>query len=300
MTRSLLLLGALALTAPAAHAAPSRTLPTWASLVLSAVTEPTVALVDVTLLDQGDGTYALTGVFGLNGTKEDPPVDPDAALAGLSGVTITTDTGRVFTLAPATTSERASTAVAVGPHVKGFTAELVLTDAADTPVWSGSATFAPGQLEASWRGTWTKGIDPTFDLDGARWHPTASPEIGELSFVLVGEGAPSIAGAQLTVVDASTGKPTDTVSLDAADWAPTRTFDALVRFDGDPVGSTYELTIAWPDGGPFPRTERGALHIRQPTGEGGMPGPILGVYGNGRGTRNSASNTQQTQPTGLL
>lgn len=78
-----------------------------------------------------------------------------------------------------------------------------------------------------------------------------------------------------------------------------RIYSRALQFSADPVGSVYEMDLLLTGEVDKEKLTTTIEMIRLP-GADTLPGPILGVTGNGRGTRNSASNSQQTQQAELL
>ncbi len=78
-----------------------------------------------------------------------------------------------------------------------------------------------------------------------------------------------------------------------------RIYSTDVKFTADPVGAVYELDVVLTGESDKEKFSTDIQMIRLPGSEV-APGPILGVTSNGKGTRNSASNSQQTQQAELL
>jgi hypothetical protein len=223
-------------------------------------------------------------------------VDVAGTVSPQAGVTVETDQGRTFVLEAGALERRASVEVFAGESDKGFEVTLDLEDKDGKVLWRGVTRLGGDITSRQWD-------DPYGDADKAPWewvgaaqlHSTATPGRYAISFTVYGDGATAIAGGTL-VTRAGGEKPvTSTTALDAESFTDTRPFSTEVRFDGDPVGSVYDLTVELLDSvnGSRPQPERTKvqLEIFQLAGEGGMPGPILGITSNGKGTRNVASNT---------
>lgn len=303
MTRPVALLASL-LAASVALAAPRPTpaMNAGAPRVVGPQTTPAapdVLVRAVTLSEQGAGAYRFGVVIGVNTTKGDKPPPEVAALLAGSPVEVELH-DREVELTPGP-FEGAVSVELQGGSAEGSRYELSLTDTSGAVAWSGVASFGPGARTARWEGAYAEGYGPSdFVVTAAQLHGTAARDIHALSFSVENNGTILVDGGSILSYDGSQRTPIDNLTLTAQDFNFTRAFTSTLRFDGDPVGSVYELSgsVAAPTGNPD--TFEGTLGVIRLPGDDVAPGPILGVYGNGRGTRNSASNAGQTMPTGLL
>ncbi len=223
-----------------------------------------------------------------------------------ASVTVETDQGRTFALSSEGLTRRASLAVDAGvPGEKGLVVSIELVDAAGEPVFWGSAQLGR-TLRGRWDGQYAEGQEPGFWTAGLQAHPTEQPGAYVIAFSIEGDGAARIAGGTLsTQTVGRDGRPVLTVTpFDAAAFTDERLFATPVRFDGDPVGSSYDLVTRVDEDGQRGRAdrdrERTTIEMVQLPGADGAPGPVLGVTADGKGTRNTASNTSQTQQSELL
>lgn len=260
---------------------------------------PDVLVRAVTLSEQGDGAYRFGVVIGANTTKGEKPPPQVAALLAGSPVEVELH-DRVLELTPGPL-EGAVSVELQGGGAEGSRFELSLTDTSGAVAWSGVASFGPGARAARWEGAYAEGFGPAdFIVTAPQLHGTAARNIHALSFSVENNGTIIVDGGSILAYDGSQRTPIDNLTLTAQDFDLSRTLTTTLRFDGDPVGSVYEVSgsVQPPSGNPD--TFEGTLGVIRLPGDDVAPGPILGVYGNGRGTRNTATNAGQTMPTELL
>jgi hypothetical protein len=215
--------------------------------------------------------------------------------SGAFSVTLSTDQGRTFALKAGQLTRRASidmfTDEPAEKSVVTVGLKLEIEDGGTVCVGKASLDLASGKYDAPFVGGETS-CDVVRSIQA---FPTQAAGTFALAFTAVGDSSAKIAGGTIwTETIGKDGKPVrSSTPLDASSFTSEREYFTAVRFDGDPVGASYDLDVeVSKDGKPVDRLKT-SLDVRQlPGGDDWDPGIL---YGNGSGTKN-ASTTTSTRP----
>jgi hypothetical protein len=214
-------------------------------------------------------------------------------LSPTAEISVDVDQSRTLTLKPDALSRRVAVESYAGePGKEGIIVSLSLTNAKGTVVYQGYTTLGGGVLHGRWDGKYTDGKQPAWSLSNAQLHPTATKGRYGVSFYIIGDSTLDVTGGSMTMETVVDGEKSvvSVTPIDESLISAELVFGTPVRFDGDPVGYSYEVTVKVSEEGKRTAKETTTLEVIQFPVDANGPGPILSVSSNGKGTRNVATS----------
>ncbi|WP_430461173.1 hypothetical protein ACQUQU_18400 [Thalassolituus sp. LLYu03] len=244
--------------------------------------------------ETGAGSYRFEVVSNDSVT----PLLTDDGIADPYDVQVVVNKNRVLELQPGPLLRRLSSALFITAADK-TTLTLVLEDARGDVLFKGIGRGSAGSSARFESATYADGAG--FTVGAFSVSAYAGKNNFGFAVDINGDGATAVVSARLISSEDNGSRVPVVREVSISDEAISREriYSTQVTFSADPVGSLYDTDVILTGEGIKEKTSTTLEVIRLP-GADGAPGPVMAVTGNGRGTRNSASDSGQTQPAELL